>query len=201
MEETASWKGHSFTLLIFGGIVVLCSIFFVLGMLVGRTQGRRIAEMAFADAPSRQTQVQAPEDDFKLDYDIETTDEKPDVKLQPAPPPPPPAPPAAEPKTAPAAKAPAPTRTAAAPAAKSASKPAPEVKDTYLQISSTTNAKRAGELRKQVESKGFKAKVVDFSQNNILFYRVLVGPYKDSEIGLAKSDLKAKGFGDAIVHK
>lgn len=198
MEETASWKGHSFTLLIFGGIVVLCSIFFVLGMLVGRTQGRRIAEMAFADAPSRQTQVQAPQDDFKLDYDIETTDEKPDVKLQPAPPPPPPAPPATEPKASPAAKAPEPARTATAKTAK----PASEVKETtYLQISSTRNEKQADALRKRVEAKGFKAKILRFRQNNVLWHRVLVGPYKDSEVGLAKSDLRAKGFGDAIVHK
>jgi cell division protein FtsN len=146
--------------------------------------------MAFADSPSRQTQVQAPEDDFKLDYDIETTDEKPDVKLQPAPPPP-----------APAAEAPAPARTAATPAAKSASKAAPEVKETYLQISALSNEKQANELRKQAESKGFKAKVVDFRQNNVLFHRVLVGPYKTSELDLAKSDLKAKGFKDAIVYK
>jgi len=43
-ETTTSWRNHSFTLLVFGGIVVLCSIFFVLGMLVGRNQGQRMAE-------------------------------------------------------------------------------------------------------------------------------------------------------------
>ncbi len=36
MDDQTSWKGHSFTLLIFGGVVILCSIFFILGMLVGR---------------------------------------------------------------------------------------------------------------------------------------------------------------------
>ena len=40
MEEPVSWKGHSFTLFVFAGIVALCSIFFVLGMLVGRIQVR-----------------------------------------------------------------------------------------------------------------------------------------------------------------
>ena len=51
MDETnTSWKNHSFTLLVFGGIVALCFIFFVLGMLVGRNQGQRIAEQAFAEA-------------------------------------------------------------------------------------------------------------------------------------------------------
>ena len=39
MEDQTSWKGHTFTLLVFTGIVVLCSIFFILGMLVGRAQG------------------------------------------------------------------------------------------------------------------------------------------------------------------
>ena len=39
MEEQTTWKGHSFTLLVFTGIVVLCSIFFILGMLVGRHAG------------------------------------------------------------------------------------------------------------------------------------------------------------------
>ena|SRR6187397_1101049 len=46
MDEQASWKGQSFTLLVFGGIVFLCSIFFVLGMLVGRGQGERAAKAA-----------------------------------------------------------------------------------------------------------------------------------------------------------
>ncbi len=55
MEEQPSWKGHTFTLLIFGGIVVLCSIFFVLGMLVGRTQGQKLATVAAADAAAAKT--------------------------------------------------------------------------------------------------------------------------------------------------
>ena len=46
MDEQVTWKGHSFTLLVFAGIVFLCSIFFVLGMLVGRGQGKSAAESA-----------------------------------------------------------------------------------------------------------------------------------------------------------
>ena len=46
MDEQVTWKGQSFTLLVFGGIVFLCSIFFVLGMLVGRGQGKSAAESA-----------------------------------------------------------------------------------------------------------------------------------------------------------
>jgi len=46
MEEQMTWKGHTFTLLVFAGIVVLCSIFFILGTLVGRAQGLKIASNA-----------------------------------------------------------------------------------------------------------------------------------------------------------
>ena len=43
MEEQTTWKGHSLTLLVFAGIVALCSIFFILGMLVGRQQGQTLS--------------------------------------------------------------------------------------------------------------------------------------------------------------
>src|SRR5262249_4056639 len=49
MEEQNTWKGHTFTMMIFGGIVVLCAIFFVLGMLVGRIQSVKLA-MVTAEA-------------------------------------------------------------------------------------------------------------------------------------------------------
>jgi hypothetical protein len=42
MEDQTSWKGHTFTLVVFTGIVVLCSIFFILGMLVGRAQAQKL---------------------------------------------------------------------------------------------------------------------------------------------------------------
>jgi cell division septation protein DedD len=53
MQELASWKTHTFTLFIFSGIVVLCSIFFILGMLVGRSQGQKIAKAVAADVPTK----------------------------------------------------------------------------------------------------------------------------------------------------
>src|SRR5215471_10819986 len=53
MEEQTSWKGHSFTLLVFIGIVVLCSIFFILGTLVGRAQGQKSASSG-APVPAAQ---------------------------------------------------------------------------------------------------------------------------------------------------
>src|SRR5262245_61023969 len=55
MEDQNSVKGQTFTLMIFGGIVVLCSIFFILGMLVGRTQGLKLATVAAAEAAAKAT--------------------------------------------------------------------------------------------------------------------------------------------------
>jgi cell division protein FtsN len=194
MEESTSWKSHSFTLLIFGGIVVLCSIFFVLGMLVGRNQGHKIAELAAADNTGRKTQTQTAGDDPKLDYFTETTDEKPDLKLQPAP-----NPPARPDPPARSAQTPAPARP---PADASKPKPKPEPEpEIYLQVLATKNAKQAALELKRVELKGFKAKVVSTDQDKVQWHRVYVGPYKDSEVNLAKSDLKAKGYKDPIVRK
>jgi len=53
MEDQTSWKGHTFTLIVFTGIVVLCSIFFILGMLVGRTQGQKLALAASVSAAAK----------------------------------------------------------------------------------------------------------------------------------------------------
>src|SRR2546426_6231763 len=85
MEDQTSWKGHSFTLLVFTGIVVLCSIFFILGMLVGRAQGQKIAfaaaaPKAEAEAPGKENTT--PELTF---YDSVKKPELP--TLEPPPPP------------------------------------------------------------------------------------------------------------------
>src|SRR5690349_17282228 len=53
MEDQTSWKAHTFTLVVFAGIVVLCSIFFILGMLVGRVQGQKLALVTSANAAAK----------------------------------------------------------------------------------------------------------------------------------------------------
>src|SRR5438445_11709993 len=63
MEDQTSWKGHSFTLLVFTGIAVLSSIFFILGMLVGRDQGQKLAFAASASAASKLEAKPAPKGD------------------------------------------------------------------------------------------------------------------------------------------
>src|SRR4026208_2123753 len=99
MDETnTTWKNHSFTLLIFGGIVALCFIFFVLGMLVGRNQGKRMAEIAFAEEAEKKPAADKTGDELPLEFYSQTTEEKPELKLQP---PPGPAPIAAATSTAP----------------------------------------------------------------------------------------------------
>src|SRR5262245_35572118 len=53
MEEQTTWKGHTFTLLVFAGIVVLSAIFFILGMLVGRVQAQKISGTGLTGATSK----------------------------------------------------------------------------------------------------------------------------------------------------
>src|SRR5215467_6266923 len=88
MEEQTSWQGHTFTLMIFGGIVILCSIFFVLGMLVGRTQSVKIGTVASADAAAKpQSKELAPQDLLDSEPPAPSLPPKPVETL-----PPPPAP-------------------------------------------------------------------------------------------------------------
>src|SRR5215467_12770783 len=67
MEDQASWKSHTFTLLVFTGIVVLCSIFFILGMLVGRTQGQKVAFAATIGTPGKSDSKAVPKEESKPD--------------------------------------------------------------------------------------------------------------------------------------
>jgi cell division septation protein DedD len=87
MEDQTSWRGHSFTLLIFGGVVVLCSIFFILGMLVGRTQMTALVASA-----STETEEAAVDPDLTFDEDVENDEPSP-LEAGAVPASPPPAPP------------------------------------------------------------------------------------------------------------
>ena len=97
MEDQTSWKGHTFTLIVFTGIVVLCSIFFILGMLVGRTQGQKLALAASVSAAARADSRPVPREDSKPDLtffdSVQKTEpsslEPPPPKLEPVVPEPP----------------------------------------------------------------------------------------------------------------
>ena len=163
---------------------MLCSIFFVLGMLVGRNQGKQIAEMAYAEEAASKPVAQNGGDEFPLEFDSQTTEEKPDLKPQPAPPET--AAPAAgsgwsvdlgllgalraADRQAQAARCQAkasgdqgPPAEAKAPASGTAKPTAsPRFQKTVLlQITSTKNEKQASEELKRVESKGFKREDIE----------------------------------------
>lgn len=194
MEEATTWKNHTFTLLIFGGIIVLCSIFFVLGMVVGRNQGRQIAEKAFQEREAKGTPSDIGEDTLKLNYFNQTTGEKPkEFSLEPAQDPPP------APRAEPARPSPEPSRNTTPPPPKRSAPPA--VGGTFLQVFSSKNEKQARAELKRVKLKGFEGTILEVTKNNEKWFRVVAGPYKESQLTLAKKDLAAKGYKDAVVPK
>jgi cell division protein FtsN len=217
LEETASWKTHSFTLLVFGGVVALSSIFFVLGMLVGRTQGQKMAEMAAAakvtaekpaDASaggSSLTYLGIPEDSPERFAEASGTDEPVKDTARKSTPPertsPPPATPVA--KAAPAkapAKSPPPARTAAKPVIE----PAASAPRIYLQVAAMRQQKDAQRELQNVKGKGFASALIlaPAAGDATPLYRVQVGPYRsDAEALAARKQLEAKGFKQILVKK
>ena len=157
MEEQATWRGHSFTLLVFVGIVTLCSIFFVLGMLVGRSQGQKFATVAAAEAAAKVAAVRVPAEgkpELTFYDSVEDT--------------PPPVPDAVPEKVAPLAPEPPPTPVADA---------GPVIN---FQIGALRNAADAEKLLAQAKRNGFKGFILAPPRGDKNpFYRVHVGPYSD----------------------
>ena len=181
MEESVSWKGHSFTLLVFAGIVVLCSIFFVLGMLVGRTQGQRAAEAAFeahaakhaaAAEEQKREEIADPEPPPKVDAAPSPLPQEEPVKPPPKPtaPPPPPRPVPAPP-------------------------PAPG-NSIHLQIDAFSRSNAADKLVKEVQAKGFPAFILAPAAGDPApVYRVQIGPYgTQAEADRVKRKLESFGY-------
>jgi cell division protein FtsN len=206
MDEQVTWKGQSFTLLVFGGIVFLCSIFFVLGMLVGRGQGKSAAESDQVKAAAKSAEkTSQPQDPKPTNSPYETIavgkeankEFKADVAKQtepvPARTPAPEKPAKATPKPPPA---PTPAPAAAAPKA-AASKPAAPtpVKMIYLQVnavgSDTAAKKQAADLQKA----GFTSMVVGGGDGAKSLYKVQVGPFATAaDLEIAKHKLEALGY-------
>jgi cell division septation protein DedD len=183
MEDQTSWKNHTFTLLVFTGIVVLCSIFFILGMLVGNTQGQKVAaNTSPADAPKTDIKPESKEDrpDFTF-YDA-VKKEQPAV-LEP--------PPTADPPPAPDSSAKA-NSTAEGPPAGTTR---PENVVNY-QIAAVRKPADAERLLDEVKKKGFRAFILAPAANdaNPLF-RVQVGPFADPiEAQDVKKKLETAGY-------
>ncbi len=175
MEEQTTWKGHSLTLMVFAGIVVLCSIFFILGMLVGRQQGQKFSTIAAADAASSQDVKPAPaEEKPELTFFESVEKEKQPAALEPAPRADPP--PAPEP----------PKKTEEAPAANLIN----------YQIGAVRKSSDADKLLRDVKKKGFKGFILSPLPGKAgPLFRVQVGPFSNViEAENARKKLEAAGY-------
>jgi len=184
MEEQATWKSHTFTFLVFSGIVVLCSIFFILGMLVGRGQGQKIAT------------AQAASEVVKAEAKSATADAKPDFtfydsvkKQEPAALQPPPAPA----KPAPAAEPPAKAEKPADPPPPVTSK---RENTLNYQIGAVRKSADAEKLLSDLRAKDFRGFILAPSAGESNpFYRVQVGPFSNAvEAESAKKKLEQAGY-------
>src|SRR5262245_53428870 len=182
MEDQASWKGHSFTLLVFTGIVFLCSIFFILGMLVGHAQGLKTAAAA------------APEETLTADAKPEPKEDTPDFtfyeavkKEQPAPlepvPPKPDPPVPSEPRV----------KSNTTELANVTSKPSNVVN---YQIGAVRKSADAEKLLSAAKKKGFRAFILaPAATDKNPFFRVQVGPFSDPvQAEDVKKKLESAGY-------
>jgi cell division septation protein DedD len=165
MEEQTSWKGHSFTLLVFTGIVVLCSIFFILGMLVGRAQGQKFASGPNGTAAKAETKAAPKEDKTDFTFYDSVRKETPPV-LQSVP-----AKPAADPE--PLTIEPPKKREPDPP-------PPPPANVVNYQIGAVRKSSDAQKLLADLKKKGFGGFILAPSAGDTNpFFRVQVGPFSD----------------------
>jgi len=171
MEDQTSWKGHTFTLIVFTGIVVLCSIFFILGMLVGRTQGQKLALAASVSAAARADSRLVPREDSKPDLTFFDSVQKTEPSSLEPPPPPPKVELVPEP---------------------------PAVPSNVLnyQIGALRKSSDADKLLDQLKKKGFRAFMLAPAPDDANpFFRVQVGPFADPiEAEDAKKKLESEGY-------
>jgi cell division septation protein DedD len=173
MEEQTSWKGHSFTLLVFAGIVVLCSIFFILGMLVGRTQGQKLAAVEASEAVAK-AEIK-PVEDEKPELTFYESVENKQLPLE-------------QPVTA----RPEPAR----PAAPKAVTPAPPASVINFQIGALRKASDAEKLLGELKKRDFRAFILAPPPGEANpFFRVQVGPFaEEQEAALTKRRLESAGY-------
>ena len=169
MDNQISWRGHSFTLLIFGGVVILCSIFFILGMLLGRTQAKTVARESVAAVLPEEA------DPAELDLTFyETVDQIEPPPLESAivlgSDPPPPA-------------------QSARPLVRTVGR------DVTLQIAALSRADQAARLQKEVWAKGFPVFVLRPGSDDASgLHRVQVGPLSEAEVAGVQARLEAAGY-------
>jgi cell division septation protein DedD len=173
MQDQTSWKSQTFTLLVFAGIVVLCSIFFILGMLVGRNQGQKLAFAATASAAARADAKLVPKEEIRPDltfYDSVKQSDSPSLE------------PVVPDTSKTVEREPSALR-------------GPE-KILNYQIGAVRKSGDADKLLDQVKKKGFKAFIIAPSPDEVNpFFRIQVGPFADMiEADAAKRKLESAGY-------
>ena len=179
MEDPTSWKGHSFTLLVFTGIVVLCAIFFTLGMLVGRAQGQKMAAVAAVEAAAKSEIRNAPKEEKPdLTFFDSVENEKEAPALEPRPP--------VERESVPSSAEPP----------KAGAEPAPPANVINFQIAALKKSSEAEKLLDSVKEKGFRAFILSPPATDANpYFRVQVGPFANAvEAEDARRKLEAAGF-------
>lgn len=178
MDDQSSMRGQTFTLMVFGGLVVLCSVFFILGMVVGRRQSPPSVEPPAVAAA--QPETEEPDLDF---YEAVTRDEVSDLE-------------AAE------EEAPPPLPPELAATAVPDSTPARETPDpaVVLQLGAFSREETAEGVAADARQQGFSvfvSRAVDGSG----LYRVQVGPFTSTEeASSVRSRLEDAGFDVIAVH-
>ena len=164
MEEQ-TWKSHAFTLLVFAGTVVLCSIFFILGMLVGHAQGQKAASAAAAPPPVAEDTKTVPKDEMP---ELTFYDAVRKTEPERAPDPAPEAPPDVK------------------------SKPEESIN---FQIGAVRKVVDAERLLEQVKKQGFHAFILSPSADDPNpYFRVQVGPVGPAQAQETKKNLEAVGY-------
>ena len=185
MEDQTSWKGHTFTLLVFTGIVVLCSIFFILGMLVGRAQGQKVAFAASASAAAKSDAKDVSTEENKPELTFYDSVKQSETSYEPT----------APLKTEPVA--PDPPKPAEVERRSATAPPSHGLETVFnYQIGAVRKSGDAEKLLDQVRKKGFKAFILaPASSDANPFFRVQVGPFASSaEAVEAKKKLESAGY-------
>ena len=194
MDSESKWEGQGFTLAIFVCVVGLCAVFFVLGMLAGRTGGPEAAEMVEIEPESLTGAggVDAePEDPGFTFFESVSGDGIPGDEPEPDSALPLPEPPAADPAPSPEDIRP-PVSTPPVVASESA---------ITLQVGALANADQAERLSQELVEKGFSAFVLRPDPSDETPYnRVQVGPFMDpAEAARVRAALEDEGYPTIVV--
>jgi cell division protein FtsN len=162
---------------IFVAVVVLCSIFFTLGFILGRNQAASLRTASPPTAPPPSGTKAAEPQPRDLTFYDRVEGAKPAEKL-------PATEPAPGPATAPLTPAPA-------------AQAQPSAEPIYLQVAAVSQEPDARRLAAELHKLGFDAEVRPPKEDR--FYRVLVGPLENDELAAAaRRRLEAHGFKDIV---